>query len=91
MKHFNRQTQLLQRSFFFALLAVGLFLALPALTFASRVLSFPEASLTNLRRSWGWRRKAESKISLSFCHFSPATSFNPKSKVLRHFETVIEF
>jgi hypothetical protein len=35
MKHFNRQTQLLQRSFFFALLAVGLFLALPALTFAA--------------------------------------------------------
>ncbi len=35
MKHFNRQTQLLQRNFFFALLAVGLFLALPALTFAA--------------------------------------------------------
>jgi hypothetical protein len=45
-------------------------------TSASRVLSSPHTSLTNLRRSSGFCRKADSKICLTSCHFvSGITTF----------------
>src|SRR5687767_11441415 len=60
------------------LATAGVSIKLPALscddksdsTSASRTLSSPQTSSTKLRRSSGRRRRAESKTSLTFCHFS---------------------
>src|SRR5688500_8467923 len=57
-------------------------------TSASRALSSPQTSLTKLRRSPGFFRKAESKTPLTFCHLSSAIPISPKSKVSTQFETV---